>query len=190
MNSYQEVLGPYEELLHISRAYPKSTLAIGLHTQKDGAHYNSVILLSGGEVRGVYHKKHLIPFGEYTPRQFEPFVPAFEKLTAGDDSQDELALGEIPLLMNVCSEAGVMMNEKIPGIILSPSNDSVFSSKQVGVIHHLFSRMRALEHNAYLLRSSKGGISSIIAPDGKVLTQSVDSDEILFAEIEPKCPIQ
>jgi apolipoprotein N-acyltransferase len=46
-------------------------------------------------------------------------------------------------------------------------------------------RMRALESGAYLLRASKGGISSII--DGNGVTQKEGRDGVLIADIVPEC---
>ena len=66
-------------------------------------------------------------------------------------------------------------------LIIAPSNDSVFEGQYAAPMHHSMARMRAIEHNAYLLRANKGGMSSIIDPLGNVLASTLD--DIIFATI-------
>ncbi len=178
-----------DDLLSLSRTFSSAEIAIGLHTYRGGKEYNSLVTFQDGAVISVSHKLHPVPFAEYPAAG--DLLPIYERIERGTGAQFSLVHGAHSNVLT-CSEAGnFLFDRQRTTIILSPSNDSVFSSSEIARMQHSFARMRALEESAYLLRSSKGGISSIIAPDGSVVTEG-SRGEILTAnvpicqEIEPQ----
>lgn len=170
----------YEDLLSFSERYPTTTFAVGLHTVNEGKRYNTLVFYRKGVIIGMLHKEHLVPFFEYIP--FGLPIHLFEPLTAGDIGQKITLSGDtISLLM--CSEvADRDITPSGVSIILSPSNDSVFTRHMAGSVHDAFARMRAIESGAYLIRANKGSISSIITPKGEVLKSGI-GDTVLFATL-------
>ena len=78
--SYPFVLG-YNDVLPVSAELNK-LVAIGATVYDNGNVYNSLVVAgTGGAILDVYHKSHLVPFGEYGPVKF---VPAPANLTAGN----------------------------------------------------------------------------------------------------------
>ena len=170
----------YADFLSLLREHPNTEVALGLHTiGKDHAWYNSVVYYQNAQPKDIYHKRKLVPFTEYVPFHISLWLP--EKFTAGERQQSVPVLG-----MNtgalLCSEIG---DTSLPlahrTLIISPSNDSVFVGNTASKVHHQMARMRALESHSYVLRASKGGISSIIDPQGEVLMST--SDGVLVADI-------
>jgi len=153
-----------------------------LHTNKLGLRYNSILFYKNGEIIGVYHKRKPIPFTEYAP--FGLHVPLYETISIGDAKQD-FSMGNITLSGNLCSEVGFTdLISRNVDIIIAPSNDSVLFSERIGVLQHQFARMRALETGAYMLRSSKGGISSIIDPYGRVIESKSGVSDVMIFDIQ------
>lgn len=160
----------YADFLALSRKYGATTIAVGLHTISLKKRYNSLVFYRNGKVVGWYDKRHLLPGAEYTPALF-PFTPfvSFE----GGTSSDTVNINSVRIAGLICSEVATPLPRTAhPQIILSPSNDSVFAGVGATETHHAMARMRALEHGAYVLRAVRGGVTSIIAPDGSVVAES------------------
>ncbi len=162
----------YDDLLSLSRLHPSSLLAVGMHTTRERARHNSIVLIEDGEIIGYYNKRALVPFTEFSPLGMR--IPLPVDLTAGKINQSFVVGGIISSGL-VCSEVA---NTNIPIgnslLILAPSNDSVFEGRYAAPMHQVMARMRAIEHNAYLLRANKGGMSSIIGPQGNEIANTTD----------------
>jgi len=143
--------------------------------------HNSIVALNG-EVRQVYRKRHLVPFGEYFP------VPAnvrewmrmqslpYSDLSAGENEQAliETRAG-IALAVAICYEDafGAEQLYAMPdaGLLINVSNDAWFGDSIAPHQHLQIARMRALEVGRYSVRATNTGISAFIGPDGKILQQ-------------------
>jgi len=171
----------YGDFLSLTKAYPHTTFAISAHSEKNTLLYNSILLYRDGTVLSVYHKRRPVPFSEYEPLGLD--LPLFENLAKGDNRQN-FQLDGMPLAGYVCSEIGITpLTTHGAKLILSPSNDSVFGGDQILLLHHRIARMRALEKGAYLLRSTKGGISSIINPYGKAIATMSGQNGVFIVDI-------
>jgi apolipoprotein N-acyltransferase len=141
--------------------------------------HNSLLAL--GEEEGVYHKRHLVPFGEYFP------VPGFirnmlrlmnlpyQDITPGLREQPLLMARGVPLAPSICYEDvfGAELRDFLPaaGMLVNISNDGWFGDSIAPHQHLQMARMRALETGRYMLRSTNTGISAIIAADGRVVAR-------------------
>jgi len=156
--------------------------------------FNSVFVVGGRE--RVYHKRHLVPFGEYLPLDalIRP-VTEFLGLPVADFS---LGPDRPPLLeaaghrfgVSVCYEIafGNEIVEALPeaALLVTVSNDAWFGTS-IGPHQHLqIARARALETGRYLLRATNTGITAIVAPDGIVQGRVAQFQvQVLEGEIFP-----
>ena len=152
----------------------------------DGGAYNSIYLFKpDGTVSDQrYHKRHLVPFGEYTP--FEGFVktvlPTFyaafnydDSLTAGKGSQlFETKYGLVGSLICFDSIYDELTRESVndgAGLITLSTNDSWFSDSPAVYQHSSHAVLRAIENGRYVLRAATTGVSCIISPTGQILDE-------------------
>lgn len=172
----------YADFLSLSQMHPEVIIAVGLHTNDGSLRHNSLVIFQHGEPTQYYHKRKLVPFAEYAPLGFS--TPLVMPFNAGTREQFLLIDGvkTTGLMCSEVSDATIPMGGV--DMILAPSNDSVFVSDAAGRVAHHMARMRALEAGAYLLRASKGGISSIIEPNGNVLVSGHDG--VLIADVCPE----
>jgi len=138
--------------------------------------FNSVFVVGGREM--VYHKRHLVPFGEYLPfdaliRPLTDFLglPVAD-FSLGPDKPPLLEAAGHRLGISVCYEIafGNEIAEALPdaAVLVTVSNDAWFGTS-IGPPQHLqIARARALETGRYLLRATNTGITAIVAPDGAI----------------------
>lgn len=159
-----------------------------------GAYYNSMISL--GEERGSYAKRHLVPFGEFMPLKawLRPLIDWLQipmsDFTAGDSARPLLRVAGYFAGISICYEDafGEEVVEALPqaAFLVNASNDAWFGDSLAPRQHLEIARMRALETGRYLLRSTNTGISALIDPKGKVQGFSpAFQQHVLSGEIIP-----
>ena len=139
--------------------------------------YNS--LISGGEAEGEYHKRHLVPFGEFFPvptfiRNWMRLMSLPNRDTAhGDRQQPPLRAAGLVLSPSICYEDsyGAEQRDFLPEstVLVNVSNDAWFGDSIAPHQHLQIARMRALESGRYMLRATNTGITAIIGASGQVL---------------------
>ncbi|WP_245621704.1 apolipoprotein N-acyltransferase [Sedimenticola selenatireducens] len=156
----------------------QSALLIGIPMWdvESGAYYNSMISL--GQERGSYAKRHLVPFGEFMPLKawLRPLIDWLQipmsDFTAGDSTRPLLRVAGYWAGISICYEDafGEEVIEALPqaAFLVNASNDAWFGDSLAPSQHLEIARMRALESGRYLLRSTNTGISALIDPKGKV----------------------
>jgi len=144
---------------------------------EDGRYFNAMISL-GVSGRHHYHKRHLVPFGEYLP--FKPLldpVLGFLQIPMSDFSAGNGGKPVIPLAgsvvgVNICYEdafaSEVLRALPEAGFLVNASNDAWFGDSLAPHQHLQIARMRALESGRYLLRATNTGISAIINTRGEL----------------------
>lgn len=138
---------------------------------------NSLVSVNGG----VYHKRHLVPLGEYIPLRFlieffNQFVRIpMSDIASGESDQPLLTVAGIPLGVSICFEEAFSRDiiRDLPDakLLLNVSNDAWFEDSIEPHQHHAIARMRALESGRYMIRSTNTGITSLIGPHGEVVKQ-------------------
>jgi len=153
-------------------------------------------LIAVGEQGGAYHKRHLVPFGEFFP------VPAFvrkwmrlsgmpsQDTATGERFQEPLRVGDIRLAPSICYEDvfGSEQLDFLPAaqILVNVSNDAWFGDSVAPHQHLQMARMRALEAGRFMLRTTNTGITAIISPNGRVVDQSPQfKTHVLNAVVQP-----
>lgn len=160
-----------------------------------GRYYNAVTLLgASGE---TYHKRHLVPFGEYLPFKtlLGPLLD-FIQIPMADFSQGDAAkplvrIGDYSAGVSICYEDafGAEVIQALPeaNYLVNLSNDAWFGDSLAPHQHLEMARMRALEAGRPLLRATNSGISALVDAQGRVLAAS-DAFEaaVLTGEIQPR----
>jgi len=172
-------------------------LAIGIPIMdlEAGTYFNC--LISIGTVEDVYRKRHLVPFGEFIPFKdwLGPVARAFEvpmsDFSAGVALRPLLRVGERLAGVSICSE-DVFPAEVIEALpkaayLISVSNDAWFGDSLAPHQHLEMARMRALENERWLLRSTNTGISAILDHCGKILGSVPPFERGAFStEVQPR----
>jgi len=158
----------------------------------NGKLYNCARLLKPDGTLGesTYKKRHLVPFGEFTPMEelinalFPPLaeMSAIDSpITAGDGTAlIDTSHGKVGTLICFDSIYEELCLESVRDgaqLIAVSTNDSWFSGSSALRQHNAQSCLRAVENSRYVLRSANTGISSVISPTGKVLSSLGDSVE-------------
>ncbi len=155
-------------------------LGVAYRDPVSGRFYNSMVGL--GRSGGLYHKRHLVPFGEYLP--FKPLLAGIldflriplSDFSAGDRDQPLLRMAGYPVGISICYEDAygreVINSLPAAAFLVNASNDAWFGNSLAPHQHLEIARMRALETGRYLLRATNTGISAVIGPRGEVRTRS------------------
>ncbi|MFI3186716.1 MAG: apolipoprotein N-acyltransferase [Methylococcaceae bacterium] len=156
--------------------------------------YNAVITL--GKDHGMYRKTHLLPFGEYQPLQpLSGFVLDMIQIRLGDFTpgaidQPLMKAGGYPFITLVCYEDafGVLSIKGLPdaAYLVNVTNDGWFGNSLEPHQHLQMARVRAMETGRFMLRSTNTGLTAIVSPKGKIITQAMPFQEtVLTGTIMP-----
>ncbi len=141
--------------------------------------FNSLFLLKGGKILGIYDKQQLVPFGEFVPlERYFPLMRTFA-VAAGNFSPGlkgaPLSLGpERHLGPLICFEStfpSLARRQVRQGanILLVATNDAWFGRSAGPYQHFDQAVFRAVETRRYVVRVANTGISGIIDPYGRIL---------------------
>ncbi|MBI2992782.1 MAG: apolipoprotein N-acyltransferase [Gammaproteobacteria bacterium] len=145
-----------------------------------GEYFNSVFLLNRGET--AYHKRHLVPFGEYLPLKstlraaFSFLQIPMSDFSAGRQAKPVIVGDNAIAGISICYEDtfGEEVIQALPEsqILINVSNDAWFGDSAAPHQHLQMARMRSLETRRYLLRATNTGISAVIDDRGRILARS------------------
>ncbi len=191
-----DLVGEYLQALRELAASLHTQLLVGIltHDLVSDEYRNSLLAL--GESPGVYHKRHLVPFGEFFP------VPAlvrswmrmanlpYDDIAAGSHDQLPLQAGGVALAPTICYEDayGAEQLAFLPQaqLLVNVSNDAWFGDTIAPHQHLQMARMRALETGRYLVRSTNTGLTAIIDQRGKVKSEAPQFEPyVLRGEAQP-----
>ena len=157
--------------------------------------YNGVLSLSD-DVEW-YHKRHLVPFGEFFP--VPKFVRSWLRLMSLPYSDFDRGAAQQPPLnaagqkigMTICYEDGFGAEQlyvlRDATLLANVTNDAWFGDSSAPPQHLEISRMRALESGRDMIRAANDGISAIIRSDGKVLATSPRFQAmVLTGSVQPR----
>ena len=141
-----------------------------------GPYLNAVVML--GSESGVYHKRRLVPFGEYMPFGFvlRPAARALgirmSDFSPGPVEQAPIRLGPHALGVSICYEIAFSgaVRRDLPqaAMLVTVSNDAWFGDT-IGPHQHLeIARVRAAETGRWLVRATNTGLSAIVSSRGEV----------------------
>jgi len=190
---YLHRVTPYIQQLNREMKARDTDLILGIFDRdEERGLLNSVTNAQGG----IYHKRHLVPLGEYIPLRFLiEFFNRFVKIpmsdiASGDFDQDLLMAAGVPLGLSICFEEAfardVIKDLPEAKLLVNVSNDAWFEDSIEPHQHHAIARMRALETGRYMIRSTNTGITSLIGPHGEVIKQLPQFETaVLRGEVQP-----
>ncbi|MEL6549363.1 MAG: apolipoprotein N-acyltransferase [Pseudomonadota bacterium] len=176
---------------------------IGAQSWRDGQAWNALAHVgAGGDLRGVYEKHHLVPFGEYMPLGWLFSRAGIYGLAAnegfgfaagaGPKVLDVTGIGPVQPL--ICYESifahEVGRGVDRPRLIAVVTNDAWFGQLGGPAQHLMQSQARAIEQGLPVARSANTGISAIIDARGRLvaylpLGRSGHADAALPAALPP-----
>lgn len=145
--------------------------------------WNSLFVLDGeGNVVAGYDKRELVPFGEYLPLRSVLTWIGLEKLARGSiDFQPGTGPkvldlpGLPPFRALICYEVifpGQMTGAGArPAWLLNITNDAWFGHSSGPYQHLAMARMRTIEQGVALVRAANTGISAVVDPWGRVVSE-------------------
>ena len=141
--------------------------------------YNASLLFDKGTFRQKYRKTHLVPFTEHFP--FQKQLPGIHKLLLEADTHfwekgDEYTVfqtDKVSFSTPICFEDcfGYLSREFVQNgaeLIVNMSNDLWSHSIPSEMQHMAMSVFRAVENRRSVVRSTNGGITCTIDPNGKI----------------------
>ncbi len=137
--------------------------------------YNSAIIFTQNGAIIPYHKRILVPFGEYIP--FRKFMPFAHKITEGtiDFSNgtfsNVIQLGKYKYILSICFESlftQLFTTTNGGDFLINITNDSWFGDSVEPHQHLTFMRFRSIETGMTSIRAANTGISAIIDPVGNI----------------------
>ncbi len=179
-------------LSYLLDAVPSNGVLItgGLRLQRDEKNnsadvWNSIFVLNKNGVSTSYDKHHLVPFGEFVPlHRFLAFLfldEVVDKITGGGKGFSEgegaktLATEDFSFSPLVCYEV-IFSRETVsknhrPDIFVNLTNDAWFGDSSGPYQHFDMARMRAIEYGIPLVRVAGSGISALVDPFGRIVSQ-------------------
>ncbi|MEM9385118.1 MAG: apolipoprotein N-acyltransferase [Pseudomonadota bacterium] len=162
----------------------------------DRRYYNSVF---GVNRLGVteYHKRHLVPFGEYFPvphfvrRWMRSLNLPYSDFESGPAGQAPLQVAGQRVGVSICYEDvfGNELRAMLPAasFLANVSNDAWFGGSVAPYQHLQIARMRAIEVARPMVRSTNSGISAYIEHDGALreVTGLFDA-VVLRGQVQPR----
>jgi apolipoprotein N-acyltransferase len=151
--------------------------------EREYVFFNSALLSDErGEIAGRYDKQFLLAFGEYLPfGETFPILyrwsPHSGRFTPGKRFEP-LAFGEHQIATFICYEdispafVKKIVDHGNPDLLANLTNDAWFGDTTEPWIHLALSKLRAVEHRRYFVRSTNSGVSAIIDPNGRVVTHT------------------
>lgn len=175
---------PPETWAALKNQYSKKqqALIVGIPTYEEGKGFgNSAIAMAGNSEEYVYHKQHLVPFGEFVPSYFQWFNAmvnfGITDFIRGPIKPDPLKWRDQQLAIQICYEdlfgeelaqRFVTDKESIPTVLVNMSNIAWFGNTVVIPQHVHIARMRSMELNRPTIRATNSGGTAIIDSSGKV----------------------
>ncbi len=189
----------HSALSDISKMYD-ATIVSGVRYYRNRNEWNScVAILPDGSISEKYHKRHLVPFGEFIPfadtlGRLIPFVAEFNE-TSATFIQGTYAVnittevGNIAPLVcfdSIFTQFAFQGVEKGAEYIAIVTNDSWFNDS-AGIYTHLrHAQIRAIENRRYVLRAANTGVSAFIDEKGRIFEATKPlTEDVIYASVYP-----
>lgn len=148
---------------------------MGIVIREDGRHWNSAVAL-GKAATHRYDKRHLVPFGEFTPPLFQWTLSLLSipmsDFSRGPAAQAPLAIAGQSVAVNICYEDifGEEIIRALPEatLLVNLSNTAWFGDSLAQPQHLQIARVRAMETGRTMLRATNTGITAVVDPRGHV----------------------
>ena len=161
----------------------------------DGIRYYNGMMSLGTEV-GFYHKRHLVPFGDYVPFEWLRGLITFFDLPMssfypGKDDQVLLSAAGQKIGISVCYEDAFSSEvlDTVPeaSILVNATNNAWYGDSFAPHQHLQISQNRALETGRPVIRATTNGISALIDYRGKLQATTAQFElTVLNGKVGPR----
>lgn len=184
----------YLKRMAVSR---QANIVVGaLDSDDEGHPYNSAfgITEDGRLLPAVYHKRYLVPFGEYMPPAVA-YMPEWIQRLTNTPAGGGFASGKQPVLLNfksgavapsICFES--MSPELVAasvrrggGLLVNLTDLAWFHDSMIGDQMLAFAVFRAIENRRYMVFAANSGPSALIDPAGRILKSSQRGVQVVLA---------
>ena len=177
----------------------ETTILVGGFTPAPEKDYNSILcfLPDGSLHETVYHKRKLVPFGEFVPfgTLIETLVPPLAELvlsgadlTPGSEPNVfDLTEGSIGSL--ICFDSiydGFTRESVLAGaeVLCLSTNDSWFGDSRALYMHNAQAKLRAVESGRSVLRSANTGLTTLINEKGQTVAEiPIEKEGVLVSDV-------
>ena len=172
---------PIDKSLSSLAAFSDANMIVGAYDESQGKSmplcYNGAYFYGkSGQKLGIYHKVHLVPYGEFVPlRDKMPFLKRYgirEQDVLAGKSHNLISTDSGKIGTNICFESlfpQISREETASGaeLLFVLTNDAWFEKTQAARQHLMMSKLRAIENRRYVVRAAATGISAVIDPFGR-----------------------
>jgi len=140
--------------------------------------FNAAILVGpDGVLRGIYHKLHLVPFGEYVPlRKVFPFLkwltPITDSFERGREftvfRADDLRFGAVICFEDTVPDLVRRFVQRQVDFMVNLTNDAWFKTSPAAEMHLANAVFRAVENRRPLVRATNNGMTCVVNEYGSV----------------------
>ena len=142
------------------------------------SYYNSVVSLGTARPQ-IYHKHHLVPFGEFVPPGFDWLMRTVEvpmsNFSRGKLGAAPLEVAGQRVAVNICYEdvfgEEIAMSLPAATLLVNVSNVAWFGDSLAPAQHLQMARLRAIETGRMHLTATNTGVTAAIDRDGRVIAR-------------------
>ena len=154
-------------------------LFTGLISRYQNDYFNSALLInSKAQIKNIYNKNILVPFGEYIP--FRKILPKFDFFKNKIDFSNGHKINPIsinnyykfvPLICFEILSSDLIFKslDRETSIIINITNDAWFGNSIGPIQHFQFAKIRSVEFGIPIIRVANTGYSGLVSPYGEVL---------------------
>jgi apolipoprotein N-acyltransferase len=141
---------------------------------------------AAGTMNGRYDKEYLLQFGEHLPfsetfpilNEWSPNSGRFTPGTKLDPLTIDLDGTKHTVATLICYEdiipgfTNALVRATDPELLVNITNDAWFGATAEPWQHLALAQLRAVEHRRFLVRSTNSGVSAVVDPVGRLVTNS------------------
>lgn len=174
---YDQVSDTYLRVLEAEARAHGTDLLIGLPVREaEGVYYNS--MLSLGAEQAFYHKRHLVPFGEYIPFRawlgtlLDILQVPMSNFSRGAQGQAPLPVAGHRAGVSICYEIAFPgeVRDFLPAAawLVNVSNNTWFGDSSAPHQVLQMAQMRALETGRFVLSATNDGVTAVVDQRGRI----------------------
>lgn len=156
-------------------------------------YYNSAIALGG---KGVYRKRHLVPFGEFLPARplfgwlLDYLEIPLSDFSAGARGQKPMLLAGQPVAVSICYEFAFPQELRADAaastVLVNLSEDAWYGDSSAMFQHDAMTRTLALALGRPVARATNTGVSAVADHRGRTLARApTNRAHVLVATLQP-----
>lgn len=176
----------------------ETTILVGGFTPAAEKEYNSILcfLPDGSLHETLYHKRKLVPFGEFVPlgSVIETVVPPLADLVLSGADLEEGSEASVVMLEEgtvgslICFDSiydGFTRESVLAGaeLLCLSTNDSWFGESRALYMHNAQAKLRAVESGRGVLRSANTGLTAFLDEKGRTVEEiPIQEEGVLVAD--------